>query len=44
MEDVESEESGAGVEVWGAGEVVDPVILVRLESKWLLLAAVGRSA
>lgn len=38
VEDVESEETGAGVEVWEAGDIVDPVA----DSGWLILTAVGR--
>lgn len=46
MKDVESEDSGAGVEVREAGEVVDPAVWVEDQavavSGWLLLTAAGR--
>ncbi len=44
---MESEESGAGIEVWEAAEVVDPVVLLGVDqaeadSGWLILTAAGR--
>lgn len=44
---MESEEPGAGEEVWEADEVVDPVVSVEVamaeaDSGWLILTAAGR--